>query len=59
MRPADSIQLAAARAVRRIDERDELVVVASDKELLAECDAAGFATLNPEAADALEALKQF
>jgi uncharacterized protein len=56
LRPADSIQLAAARAIRVIDEAEELVIVASDKELLAAAEAAGIATLNPESADAMDVL---
>ncbi|MGH9255891.1 MAG: type II toxin-antitoxin system VapC family toxin [Vicinamibacterales bacterium] len=56
LRPADSIQLASA--LRSVREGEELVLVASDKELLAAAEGAGIKTLNPEADDAMEVLKK-
>ena len=54
LRPADSVHLASALALRAKNESEELVVVASDKELLAAVQAAGIKTLNPEGEDAME-----
>lgn len=58
LRPADSVHLASALALRARNESEELVVVASDKELLAAAQGAGIKTLDPEGADAMEFLKR-
>lgn len=58
LRPADSVHLASALALRARNESEELVVVASDKELLAAVQGAGIKTLDPEAEDAMEILKK-
>jgi predicted nucleic acid-binding protein len=57
LRPADSVHLASALALRARNESEELVVVASDKELLAAVQGAGIKTLDPEGDDAMEVLK--
>jgi predicted nucleic acid-binding protein len=59
LRPADSVQFASALRTGKNAEGEELVLVASDKELLAAAQAAHITTLDPEAADAMEVLKNF
>ena len=56
LRPGDSIHLASALLSAR--EGEELVLVASDKELLTAAEGAGIKTLNPEDAGAMEVLKK-
>ena len=58
LRPADSVHLASALALRARNESEELVVVASDKELLAAVQGAGIKILDPEAEDAMDVLKK-
>lgn len=58
LRPGDCIHLATALNVGGRREDDQLVIVASDKELLAAAEGAGIKTLNPEADDAMEVLNQ-
>ncbi len=53
LRPGDAIHLSAVESIPASD----LIVVASDKELLKASEAAGFATLDPEAEDAMEKLR--
>ncbi len=57
LRPADSIQFASAILAGH-GQGEELVLVSSDRELLAAAAGAQVTTIDPEAADAMEVLKK-
>jgi len=57
LRPADSIQLAAALMAGDRNQGEKIVLVSSDKELLEAAEGAGVETLDPEANDAMQFLK--
>ncbi len=52
------MHMAAALAVGGREPNEAIVLVASDKELLAAAKSAGIGTLDPEASDALDVLKK-